>query len=117
MAVEVNHADGTVVTVDGAEERKSNGVVTSKSDQTRECFSLLGWAGLVSMGVRCAAQEEVVAFLDLLERVRIVVPFHYVNTYNLELVYIKCAYEVTGISPQSMTLAHELKGFAFNGTL
>jgi hypothetical protein len=24
---------------------------------------------------------------------------------------------VTGISPQSTTLAHELKGFAFNGTL
>lgn len=27
------------------------------------------------------------------------------------------SYEVTGISPQSMTLAQELKGFALSGTL
>ncbi len=67
MAVEVNDTDWSIVAVDGAQKGKSDGVVTSKSDQTREGGSLLGWAGLVCMGVGCAAQEEVVALFDLLE--------------------------------------------------
>jgi hypothetical protein len=73
MAVEVNDAHRTVVTVDGAEEGKGDGVVTSKSDQTRQCLALLRRTRLVGMGVRCAAQKEVVAFFDLLERIRVVI--------------------------------------------
>lgn len=74
MAVKVDNTDGTVVAVDGTEKRESNGVVTSESDQARQCGSLLGWAGLVGMSVWCAAKEKVVAFLNLLERKRVVVP-------------------------------------------
>lgn len=36
---------------------------------------------------------------------------------QLDLVSFSGTYEVTGMSPQSMTLAQELKGFALSGTL
>jgi len=77
MAVKVDDGDGAVFAVDGAEEGESDGVVTSKGDHTRECFAMLRRTGLVGVGVGSAAQEEVVALLDLLERVRIVVPEHH----------------------------------------
>lgn len=38
-------------------------------------------------------------------------------TNDLNIVVAGSTYEVTGMSPQSMTLAHELKGFALSGTL
>jgi hypothetical protein len=41
MGVKVDHADGTVLAVDGAEEGEGNGVVTSESNQTRKCLALL----------------------------------------------------------------------------
>ena len=75
VAVEVNDTDRTVVAIDGAEKRKCDCVVTSESDKTRQCLTLLGRAGLIGVGVWCAAQEEVVALLDLLERKCIVVSF------------------------------------------
>lgn len=73
MAVKVNDTDGSVVAVDGAQQRKSDSVVTTKSDQARQSSSLLGWARLVSMGVGRTTQEKVVALLNLLERKSVVV--------------------------------------------
>lgn len=73
MAVEVDDTDWPVIAVDGTEQRESDGVVTSKSDQARQCSSLLGRSRFLSMGVRCAAQQEVMAFLNLLERKGVIV--------------------------------------------
>jgi hypothetical protein len=63
-----------------------------------------------------------VAFFNLLERICVVVPL---QTYLLVLFNLssertrrsKATYEVTGMSPQSTTLAQELNGFAASGTL
>lgn len=73
MAVKVDDTDGTVVTVYGAEKRESNGVIASKSYQAGQRSPLLGRPRLFSMGVGRSAQEQVVAFLDLLERKGIIV--------------------------------------------
>ena len=82
MGVEVDDADGSVFTVYGAEEREGNGVVTPEGNQTRKCLALLRWAGLVTMCEWSAAQEEVVALLDLLERVVVVIPNPTVSHYS-----------------------------------
>lgn len=73
MAVKVDDTDGTVVAVYGAEKRESNSVIASKSYQAGQRSSLLRRPRLFSVGVGRSAQEQVVAFLDLLERKRIVV--------------------------------------------
>lgn len=49
-------------------------MVTSKGDQTRKSGTLLGRTRLIRVSVRRAAQQEVVAFLNLLKRVRVIVP-------------------------------------------
>jgi hypothetical protein len=68
---------------------------------------------------RSAAQEEVVALLDLLERVVVVIPKPNIRPLRSRLpkAAVVVTYEVTGMSPQSMTLAQELNGFAASGTL
>jgi hypothetical protein len=118
MGVEVDDRDGTVFAVDGAEEGECDGMVTSQSDQTRQCLAHLRRARLVGMCVWSAAQEQVVALLDLLERIGVVVP---ANTSAPILKIPETVrwftYEVTGMSPQSITLAQELNGFAASGTL
>lgn len=38
------------------------------------------------------------------------------SSVGVQLVGLE-TYDVTGMSPQSMTFAHELNGFAFSGTL
>jgi hypothetical protein len=59
-----------------------------------------------------------VALLDLLERIGVVVPAN-ISAPNLKIPETICrfTYEVTGMSPQSITLAQELNGFAASGTL
>ena len=66
MAVEVDDADGTVMAVDRAKKRKSDGVIASKSDQAGQRGALFGRTRLISMSVWCAAQKEAMAFLNLL---------------------------------------------------
>lgn len=66
MAVKVDDGDGTIFTVDGAEERESDGVVSSQGNHTRKCFPLLGRTGFVGVSEGRAAQEEVVPLFDLL---------------------------------------------------
>jgi hypothetical protein len=41
VAVKVDDGDGAVFAVDGAQQRKRNGVVTSKSDHSGKCFAVL----------------------------------------------------------------------------
>lgn len=73
MAVEVYNADRTVVAVNGTKQWKSDGVVTSKGDQSGQCSALLGWTGLVGVSMGCPAQKKAVALLDLLKRISVVV--------------------------------------------
>lgn len=49
-------------------------MVTSQGNQTRQCLPFLRRPGLISMGMGCATQKEVMTILDLPERIRIVVP-------------------------------------------
>jgi hypothetical protein len=74
MGVKVDDGDGSVLAVYGAEKRERDGMVTSERNQTRKCLALLRWTGLVGVCVWCAAQEEVVALLDLLQRIGVVIP-------------------------------------------
>jgi hypothetical protein len=74
MGVKVDDADGSVLAVYGTEERKCDGMVTSERNQTRKCLALLRWTRLIGVCVGGAAQEEVVALLDLLECVGVVIP-------------------------------------------
>lgn len=55
------------------------------------------------------------AFFDLVESPSVVVPARSGSVASLQVQAE--AYEVTGISPQSRTVAHELKGLVSNGTL
>lgn len=93
-------------------------MVTAKSDQTGQCLALLRWTGLLSIGVRRAAQEKVVTFFDLLQRIGVVISVGRCkdSTRSRKSTALR-TYDVTGMSPQSMTLAQELNGFALSGTL
>ena len=66
MAVEVNDAYRTIMAIDRAKKRESDGVIASKSDQTGQRSALFGRTRLISMSVWCAAQKEAMAFLNLL---------------------------------------------------
>jgi hypothetical protein len=63
----MDYADGTVVTVYRAEERKGDGVVTAKGDKTRQCLSVLCWSLLFRICGWLPGEEGVVAFFDLME--------------------------------------------------
>ena len=78
------------------------------------------------MGIWFAAQQQVVTLFNLLKRISVVVPAHMTKSASARSPHSdpdkahmrwKATYEVTGMSPQSMTLAHELNGFASSGTL
>jgi len=117
MRVEVDDGDGAVGARDTAEERESDGVVTAEGDDAGEGLALQGWALLVGVGGWSSAQDAVVAVLDLLDGVGVVVPFSISiasPNYRSDIEY---PYDVTGISPQSSTVAQLLKGFASRGTL
>jgi hypothetical protein len=116
MAVKVNHRHGAVSPVDGAEQGQRNRVVSAERDNTRKRLALLGQAGLVGGGLWRPAENLIVSLLDLLEGPRVVVT-----------VYCQCIEgqgkdawdtdEVTGMSPQSRTVAQLLNGFVSRGTL
>lgn len=74
MAVEVNDADGTVFTVDAAQQRQGDGVVTAEGDDTRKRLALLGQTLHVRVGGRRTREDAVVALLDLLDGPGVVVP-------------------------------------------
>ncbi len=56
------------------------------------------------------------SFLDLVDGVGIIVSIAPISTATVT-IYPSGAYEVTGISPQSRTVAQLLNGFASRGTL
>lgn len=73
MTVEVDDSDWAVSLVHAAQQRQSDGVVTTHGNDTREGLALLRLAGNVSVRGRLAHQDAVVALLDLLDSPLIVV--------------------------------------------
>jgi hypothetical protein len=53
----VDYGDGSVSTVDRAEEGKGDGVVTTKGDDSREGLSVFGGAFLLRVGSRGAGED------------------------------------------------------------
>lgn len=121
MAVKVDDTDWPVGTVDATEEWEGDGVVATQSDQTWKCLALLRPSFDMCIGLGRAGEKCVMAFLDLLQGIGIIVTIM-ISVFKCEssLTVAKessSTYEVTGISPQSMTVAQLLKGLASSGTL
>jgi len=74
MAVEVNHADGTIRPINTSEERQRNCMVTTKRNDSWQCLSLQRRALLLCVGSWLATEKQIVALFDLLDSVRVIVP-------------------------------------------
>ena len=73
VGVEVDDCDWAVGFVHAAEERKGDGVVTTKGDDTRKGLALGRWAWVEGVGRWLAHEDAVVAFFDLLDGKGVVV--------------------------------------------
>lgn len=119
MAVEVDHRDGSICAVDGSQQREGDGVVTAQRDDTGKCLALLRGAELVGVGGGGTREDAVMTLLDLVKSPSVVVP----EVSSLIIQGIQSTlelgrtYEVTGISPQSSTVAQLSKGLVSRGTL
>jgi len=116
VRIEVDHRDRAIGTVYGAQEGKSDSVITTKSNDSRESLALLGRTDGLGIGFGSAGEDGVMPFLDLFQGVVVVVAVAGAQ-YSGHQEARTGTYEVTGISPQSMTVAQELKGLALRGTL
>jgi hypothetical protein len=115
MAVEVDNADWAIGAIDGTKKRQRDSVVSTKSDHSRQGLTALRVeTGLVGVGLGRAAEDAVVALLNLLNGKGIVIT-GIIGIFSFEVE--APTYDVTGISPQSMTFAQLLNGFALRGTL
>lgn len=120
MAVKVNDRHGAVGPVDGPQQGQGDGMVSSESDDPWEGLGVQSRAGLVCIGSRGTAEDLVVAFLDLAEGPGVVVSMEKRHCEYLEELgecRLRITYDVTGMSPQSRTLAQLLKGLTSKGTL
>lgn len=96
-------------------------MVAAKGDDSREGFAVLGRPFLVRVCGGGAGEDGVVSFFDLVEGPCVIISSHHQldrhfsshQKSGLE----RRTYEVTGISPQSNTVAQLLNGFVANGTL
>ena len=118
VRVEMYDADGTVGFVDGAQERERDGVVAAEGYDAGQGLFVLCRADLFCICGRCAHEEAVVTFFDLLDCIGIVVAGDKSVFGSSSLVVWEVeTHDVTGISPQSITVAQLLKGLASRGTL
>jgi hypothetical protein len=74
MAVEMDHGYGAVRLVDTPQQRECNSVISAEGDHAGKGLPGLRNAFLVRVCVWLAHEEAVVAFLDLLDRPRVVIP-------------------------------------------
>lgn len=92
-------------------------MIASESDDSWQRLALLRWTRFLSVGGWVAHKNAVVAFFNLVNSPGVVVsalqsaPKAHSYSVGLE------THEVTGISPQSSTVAQLLNGFASSGTL
>ena len=66
--------DGPVGTVDGPQQRQSDGVVAAQRDDARKGFAPLCGTEFLGIRLRLTREDAVVSFFDLVKRVRVVVP-------------------------------------------
>lgn len=115
MAVKVNHRDGAVRPVDGPEQGEGDRVVSAEGDDARQCLALLGEASLLGSRLGLPCEDCIVALFNLLQSPRVVVA---VCCQHIEhLPGVLDTDDVTGMSPQSRTVAQLLNGFVSRGTL
>lgn len=114
MTVEVNHRDGPIGAVDGPQKRQGDGMVSAKGDDTGQSPPLGCRASFISVCGGGSGQDLEMAFLDLLEGPCVVVAWSRSATF---LHGWLGTHDVTGISPQSRTVAQLLKGLVLSGTL
>lgn len=91
-------------------------MVAAQGYDAGEGLFVLGGADLFCIRGRCAGEEAVVTVFDLLNCVGVVVAGGRVSAGPV-IVRLSETYDVTGISPQSITVAQLLKGLASRGTL
>lgn len=115
VRVKVNHSDWTISAVHAAKYGKGDGVVAAHGDDTWESLALCRQPRLFSVGGRLAHEDAVVAFLDLVDCPFRVIPVD--GQTDASAIQVQCAYDVTGTSPQSITVAQLSNGFAASGTL
>jgi hypothetical protein len=115
VGIEVDYGDGSVGAVDGAEEWECDGVVAAEGDDSWEGLAVFGRPFLFGVCGGGPGEDAVVAFFDLVERPGVVVSVAN-GQYGLEGIW-GGTYDVTGMSPQSKTVAQLLKGFVAKGTL
>lgn len=116
MAVKVNHGHGAVCAVDGTEQRQGDGVVSAEGDDARKSLALDRGAPLVRVRDGGAGEDVEVSLLNLTEGKGVVISWQVSGNPPL-LMRLGQTYEVTGISPQSRTVAQLLNGLVFRGTL
>lgn len=116
MRVEVNDGNGAVCFVHAPKQRKCDGVVPAESNDSWEGLAVLRNSRLFGIGCGLSHQDAVVALFDLVKSPLIVVAVSQVSLLLLQALDL-ITYEVTGISPQSITFAQSLNGFASSGTL
>lgn len=67
VRIEVDDRDGAVGTVERAQQREGDRVVTTHGDDARQGPAMLGQAVGIGVGMRVAHEDAVVAFFDLLD--------------------------------------------------
>jgi len=67
MRVEVDHRDGTVSAVDGAEEGQGDCVVATKCNYSGEGLPILCWTFLFGIGCWSTGQDRIVPLFNLVE--------------------------------------------------
>ena len=83
MRIKVDYGDGAIGSIHAAEQRKRDSMITAEGYYARQSLAMLGRSDLPCVGSRCAHEDAVVAFFDLLDGPSIVVP----NVYQLMAVY------------------------------
>jgi len=118
MGVEVDDGYGAVSAVHASEEREGDGVVASECYDARKRFAVFRDPEFAGVGRGVTHEDAVVAFFDLVDRPGVVVAWFIVSSSReIDTAWLRISYDVTGISPQSSTFAHELNGLAAKGTL
>lgn len=117
MRIEVDHCNWAICTIHGSEQWESDSVITTKSNQTRQSLALLGWTD--SFGIRFgrSGEQRVMPFFDLFQGIGVIITVAGIEPLAFPMECKLKTHEVTGISPQSTTVAQELKGLASRGTL
>lgn len=116
MAVKMNDADRSVRSDNASQEWQGNRMIATESDDSWQRLPFQGWAFHLGIRGRLTTQEQTVTLFNLLDCVGVVVASRSSAPITTASSGLK-AYEVTGISPQSNTVAQLLNGFAARGTL